>query len=1157
MGIFKKPWFLPLIALLFVALVIWFIGPYLGLGDYHPFESILGRLIGIVLVVVVWATIKLLGKLRGQSKGAKLVQNVAAQADPGSAKASADAKQLRDRFEEAIAALRKSKGARLNLYDLPWYMIIGPPGSGKTTVIVNSGLKFPLSQKFGKEALRGVGGTRNCDWWFTDQAILLDTAGRYTTQDSDEKSDAAGWTEFLTLLRKFRKRRPVNGVIVAMSMTDLLAASENDRRKHVAAIQQRLNELNQQLRISLPVYVMFTKTDLLAGFGEFFDDLVQENRAQVWGTTYPIEASRDGSAPQSFATGFDELVARLDTRAMTRLEAERDVQRRALIFGFPRQFAATRRTLTEFIDEVFGADGFQGKVLLRGVYFTSGTQEGMPMDRLLGVLARNFGLGVSAMAQQSGRGKAFFIQRLLNDVLFKETGLAGLDRRMEIRQGLVQSAAYISVAALTIIGMVWMSVSYARNKAYLQEVQVAAEPLALVGKAAAPDLRAGLPRLNALRAVLASASQHKDDVSIAMRAGLYQGNALTRAASDAYLAELNATLAPAIAAHLHDRLQALSGEPDKLYQYLKMYLMLGHPERLAPDEFSYITDKEWWEQYPDDTALREALSAHVTALVVDTDRVQPVTLDEDVIKLARTSLSRASLPALMLSRLRLTYAGDEARAIDLRKELGLAGDDVFLRKSGKALDARISSLYTRKVFEEVAVTGKAETVKEFVSDSWVLGEGTASLAQAPKLMVDLMNIYEDDYIRAWDELLADLQPKKTSGQRELIDQMAVISSPTSPLKNLLLLVDMNTDFSKPLKPEDVSDAAQQSATAKAGKAIENIFTGTKPAQKPGSRITKHFEATHKLVEGQPGAMPIDATLRAIAQIKTQLQTMGGGLGNKGALDALSGQGQADALGQLRQESLQLPAPLSQLVAQIGSQGEAFAKGEANKELANRYQTEVASECRQLLSGRYPFSTAGNDVGLADFGRLFAPSGLFDSFYRERLAALIDNSRKPWRWREGAGAIGGSSGLLGQFQNVEEIRQMYFGPGANSPEIRFTLTPESLDAGVRRLAIDIDGQLVEYRHGPQRTVAVQWPGPSPGQASILFEESGGSGPNKSYRGSWALFRLLEQAQIQPQADGRTYLVTFNVGGRSARLTLEASSARNPFGRSGLRGFRCGG
>ena len=52
----------------------------------------------------------------------------------------------------------------------------------------------------GKAAVRGVGGTRNCDWWFTDEAVFLDTAGRYTTQDSDAASDSEGWKEFLALL---------------------------------------------------------------------------------------------------------------------------------------------------------------------------------------------------------------------------------------------------------------------------------------------------------------------------------------------------------------------------------------------------------------------------------------------------------------------------------------------------------------------------------------------------------------------------------------------------------------------------------------------------------------------------------------------------------------------------------------------------------------------------------------------------------------------------------------------------------------------------------------------------------------------------------------------------------------------------------------------
>ena len=119
-------------------------------------------------------------------------------------------------------------------------------GAGKTTVLVNSGLNFPLAQKFGKEALRGVGGTRNCDWWFTDKAILLDTAGRYTTQDSNARADAAGWGAFLELLRKFRGRQPINGVIVAISASDLMAVDEQEREQHVAAIRERLDEIGRR-----------------------------------------------------------------------------------------------------------------------------------------------------------------------------------------------------------------------------------------------------------------------------------------------------------------------------------------------------------------------------------------------------------------------------------------------------------------------------------------------------------------------------------------------------------------------------------------------------------------------------------------------------------------------------------------------------------------------------------------------------------------------------------------------------------------------------------------------------------------------------------------------------------------------------------------------
>ena len=137
--------------------------------------------------------------------------------------------------------------------------------------------------------MRGVGGTRNCDWWFTDQAVLIDTAGRYTTQDSDARVDGAGWLGFLRLLKQHRRRQPLNGVVVAIGLSDLAALDDDARHAHARTIRRRVRELHDQLGVRVPIYAVFTKTDLIAGFVEFFDNLGKEEREQVWGMTFPLD----------------------------------------------------------------------------------------------------------------------------------------------------------------------------------------------------------------------------------------------------------------------------------------------------------------------------------------------------------------------------------------------------------------------------------------------------------------------------------------------------------------------------------------------------------------------------------------------------------------------------------------------------------------------------------------------------------------------------------------------------------------------------------------------------------------------------------------------------------------------------------------------------
>jgi type VI secretion system protein ImpL len=1170
LGLFKQKWFLGLIALLLCSLILWFGGPYLAFGDARPFDSVVGRLVGVLVLVLIWGFWLLWRSVRAQRANQQFAGAVAGQADAPAVAArsgpgeSQDSRALRERFTEAMEALRKSRRGKGSLYDLPWYVIIGPPGSGKTTALINSGLHFPLSQKFGAGALRGVGGTRNCDWWFTDEAVLLDTAGRYTTQDSDAVADSAGWGEFLRLLQRYRGRRPINGVLVAMSASDLLLLDERARLAHVSAVRNRIDELNRQLRIRLPVYLLITKSDLIAGFSEYFDDLAQDGRAQVWGTSFRIEASEEGGGPAAFGPAFDALVARLQAGLFTRLEADRDPRRRAAMLAFPQQFAALKPALAGFVTDTFTSTGYDTPVLLRGVYFTSGTQESSPIDRMMGAIARTFGLDVQSVAAPAASGRAYFIERLLKDVVIPEAGLAGVNRRLELRLLALQYGGYIACALLVLVGMFALWRSDLANGAYLDEVaaavqayqQTPAPPVAV----AATGLADTLPRLGALRDVVDTAEKFRDVRPWSMGWGLYQGSAVGAAARDAYIRELSGSLLPALGDQLRAQLVNASADPERLYELLKAYLMLADPHHLDAEQIAYLASIEWQRLYPTQPSVRSQLQQHFTALLQDPERLHPLTPDADLVARVRTSLGQASLPLLMYGRLKLGYASDTKRAIHLDVAAGLGSDKVFVRRSGAALSDPLPALYTKAVFDEYQRSGRLQLVKQFADDRWVLGDSAPSLAAMSGMTDQVTALYEADYIRAWDAVLADVRVRATTGGRDLADLLLLLASPASPLKGFYQLVDKQTNL---LKKDDNPALAKADAAAGAlasgASRLSQLFGGTPastdPADQPGAKVTAHFDAYHKLVDASSGAAPIDHLLAALGSAQQQLDRAA--QGGAGSVGDLANAGQADVFRQLGTEASLLPPAIGDLVGQMGQRTATVVTDQAKSELQRRYEQQVVGACREVVQGRYPFEpTSAVDVPLADFGRLFGFGGVYDGFFHSTLESLVDTTSTPWHWREGAGSAAGIPGALERFAAAAQIRDTFFKAGSQQPELHFTVTPDYLDQDVTRFVLNLDGQIFEYRHGPSRAVAMSWPGAPGGQASVSFESAGSdAGANLAFQGPWAWFRLLGRSQLQPQSDVR-YLISFGAGGKSARIILDAASIRNPFARADLLRFRCG-
>jgi type VI secretion system protein ImpL len=427
-------------------------------GTYVPFMY-KWRAPIIIAGAVLFFIVLIIQKMMAKKSAAAIEDRLQAQAQEQMDTARPDRKPqvqaLQKQLSEAIASLKTSKMGAGALYSLPWYIIIGPPGSGKSTALQESGLNFPYMSQ-GRKGIRGVGGTRNCDWWFTDQGILLDTAGRYTT----ELEDRDEWLSFLDMLKKCRKRKPINGAIVCVSVADLVQCNDEEREAHVKNIRDRIDELTKRLEQIFPVYLVFTKCDLLNGFTDFFEDFGKTERSQVWGFTLPYSGK-----VESYQAVFDEevkkLYGQLSAQRVASLAAERPMDKKRRIFGFPLQFAMAHRKLADFVGELFRPNPFQESSILRGIYFTSGTQEGTPIDQLVAAMGGAFGLQEDAagLLSQAVDRKSYFINALFSKVIFGDQNLARSATRVARRRRFLRASAALGSVAALIVLCVSMAIS--------------------------------------------------------------------------------------------------------------------------------------------------------------------------------------------------------------------------------------------------------------------------------------------------------------------------------------------------------------------------------------------------------------------------------------------------------------------------------------------------------------------------------------------------------------------------------------------------------------------------------------------------------------------------------------------------------------------------
>jgi len=549
-------------------------------------------------------------------------------------------------------------------------------------------------------------------------------------------------------------------------------------------------------------------------------------------------------------------------------------------------------------------------------------------------------------------------------------------------------------------------------------------------------------------------------------------------------------------------------------------------------------------------------------------RLEPAVLDNAFISAVRNKLTQIPLVNQVYSRFKSEASFDHDHDLSIAVSLAPNGGRVFVLANGKDIDTLIiPGLFTQYGYVEQFLKKGMGYVKDASEQNWVLGvEAVDGMLELDRLYGDFKRLYLADYQKTWDGVLTAVKFRPQTSNTQLVDTLDLLSRPDSPLKLLLDVVEKNTALSKlSAQLADSLTKATAGALPVPGAATQQLLAMAKSTDSgidPVKALEAYFEPYNLQVRGAPDRpAPIASTLNSLKNLHDYLMQIGSAPNSGG--QALSTEaarfagGGIDPIQAAKMEFARLPGPIASSLGALTSSGGQQIRTGAKTQLNESLKTSVTLPCKAALSGRYPFSSnTAQDVLLADFAKVFASNGLMDQFFNAQLKPFIDTTAVQWREMSSDKALGLAPSSVRQFQIASKIRDAFFPNGGNVPQVQFDLKPLALDDRIGTFRLNVEGQELVYRHGPEQLTSFKWPGiNNSAGVRVVFEALDGKQVSRSKEGAWALFRMFDDFNIEPTNLPDRFNLTVQLEGFTARFELRAASVNNPFGISEYQSFRC--
>lgn len=1164
----RKTWCWTLLLTLFICVLVFWVGPLIAVADHDILAPLSTRILVSIILLAIWLVGVLVARpLQKARRRKQLNADQLKQEVENDEQVDDEIHLLKERLNQAISVIKHSSfygKRRASRYELPWYLVMGESGSGKTAMLENSGVDFPLN-KTDERMTRDIGQTRYCDWYFANQGVMIDVGGRYMQHEEDSVS-ARVWNQFLQQIYLKRRRRPLNGIVFTLDMSQLLQQGETALEQYARTVRARIQHIQSTLNADIPVYLMLTKSDRLDGFNAFFDQLTKEEREQIVGVTFKEGA--DGTQVDTLRQEFEELVRRINDQVISKIQNERDIKRRGEIIRFPLQLAAIVESLSVFVEIAFGRNRYHLPTRLRGIYLTSAPQIdfAQQMDASTLSIGRNIGLqrDLLPMATQN---KGFFIRRVLEDLVFNEGDLATVDTRYERGQRWTNRFAYICALIVVVgIGSTWMRVFFDNNQRQqtLRDLRTkyAGEQQRIPPVSDTPQI---LPVLQTLHeATQIYPESNRSD--LVYKLSLYQGKQINPVVEQAYEQQLRGMMLPKIKQLLEEQLRGGTDDRDYLMKALRAYLMLHDPKHLDNNYLRHWISLSWADIYNGQATMQNALLAHFDKLLAI--GFKPIDIDQQLVADTQNLLKQESTATLIYRMIKEDPLATTLPAIHFDDAQGVQD------KTFDGGDYSIPGLYTEHGYKDVFLRKGLSLIKDIMRDNWVLGSSDdMSDHEFEVIYSQVETLYFQDYMNFWTQAVSQLTVRPTTDLTDATNMMNNLTN-NQPIQKILKLIKDNTEFKL---PDGVTDAAGEMAEKKLGRtqlaknpmgkaalgqAVGQAGDAFNVMQSAGPKqaVIQKFLPYDQLM--QDNSTPTGALQDAITSLGA-VQAVYNGLAHapdqeiaayQMASDRMSGH--PDELNQLRIAAERLPEPVRTWFLQIGTQAWRMTLDKATDYIQSQYHSDVYSVYKSNIKDRYPFDNSDKDVTLGDFNDFFKKGGVLDQF--------VNGPLKPFFSSRGgqlyARAIDGegiqlSNRSLQQFRRALRIQKVFFADSDGEASVQFKIQPQELDSSALKSTLNYAGKVLDYQHGPIIPMDFTWPLNAGNSSSSLSLQdlNGRETLVTKQNGPWSLFRLLDQCNVQTRDGDDQLKISITNAGMQAQYLLTSSHSPNPFQRSLLSDF----